>query len=156
MRGSVLCLPFSHVAVQLSQHHVLKCLGAFVKNQLAINAKGYLGTFCSVPLSLCCPLCPVCCDCIVTVESGTVRAPAVLFSYQTVWAAVGPLYYNNSHFRISLRISPTKPALILIRVSLNLFIYEGGGPRKTWNLFIENYVFILTCLSFSHFKVLSI
>ena len=30
-------------------------------------------------------------------------------------------------------------------------LYEGGPP-KTWNLFIKSWVFILTCLNFSHLQ----
>ena len=37
---------FWQVAFQLSQHPMLKCFGNFVKNQLTMNVKVYLGPFC--------------------------------------------------------------------------------------------------------------
>ena len=107
---------FLCVAIQLSQHRLLKCLGIFVKIRLTMNVKVYFGTFSSVPW-ICVPVLmpgPPCLlylftcldDFTVIVELGSVSPPTVLFFFRIVLAVLGPLHYTNIHLGSACEFLP--------------------------------------------------
>ena len=141
--GARVCSNFilQHVAVQFSQHHLLKrlsflhficILATFIIDQVTINAWVYLWTFYPVPLIYISVFVPVP-YCLMTIafqkslKSGSLISPDLFFFLKIALAIHGLLYFHTN-CNVFCSNSVKKKIGNLIRIALNLQISLDTQP----------------------------
>ena len=119
------------VAIQLSQHHLLNCLGTFVRIQLTVNISLFW-EFQFRCMDLCaCPYARTMLsrydDFIITMELGSVSPPTVIFFFRVVW---GPLHYKNIHLGSAYKFLPQSRLFFLDRdfIEFTYLYYQSIFP----------------------------